>query len=212
MFIKFNVWISVFFKIFSHLKIINHFCPSIFCLKPNHFKAMLSTFRYLSIIGLIVFSFASCKKLETYPTTPHISFKSLQYRDTISSHLENQDPVIQSVITLTFDVKDGDGDLGLTESDSSININLTVYGKSKGKWIESTLKRSTSMPNLEPNGQNKAVYATIKYDAIYNVKNTAERDLPYDTIKCEFYILDRAKHKSNIDTSGAIVISKKLKY
>ena len=183
-------------------------------IKLNPFKAMSSIFRYLSIIGLIAFGISSCKKLETYPTTPVVTFKSLQYRDTTGRAIDGQTPEIESIVSLSFDIKDGDGDLGISSSTgtSTIDLFMTVYGLKNGIWEKDEATTNYVMPDLEPIGQNKAVYATIRVDAVYIVDISGKRYLPYDTIKCEFYVYDRAKHKSNIDSSGVVVISKKLKY
>jgi len=171
--------------------------------------------RILPIFFLfLLFALGSCTKIETYPITPAITFKSLQYRDTLLVSSDNQNPTIWTVLKLTFDVKDGDGDLGQENNGTTVPIDLylTIWGKKDGVWIKDTTKNSYTIPYLTPIGQNKSVYATVDVESLYWVNNRNQRQLPYDSVKCQFYILDRAKHKSNIDSSKATIITKKLKY
>ena len=163
------------------------------------FVKILILFITVLLIGL------SCKKIESLPEIPSISFKSFILIDTIDV-LGNKGKIGE----LIFDFEDGDGDIGLTQPDSlstdSTNFNLffTLLGKTDGEFIEvSENELETPMnyriPYIEKEGQNKALKGEIQVDFIYLL-------FEYDTIKYSFFIVDRALHKSNIETTPEIAL------
>jgi hypothetical protein len=110
---------------------------------------------------------------------------------------------------LIFDFEDGDGDIGLKPTDSlsvdSTNLFLTMYSKTDGTFTEVSgedLKTTLNyrIPYIEREGQNKALIGEIQVDFDYLLT------FEYDTIKYSFFIVDRALHKSNVETTPEIVI------
>lgn len=172
----------------------------------------------ITTIGLtfffLIFIFAwGCKKEETYPIEPHIELISFD-KIADSSGIDQQ-----GVIGLSF--TDGDGDVGLTSTQTTgnfkYNLFIKYFEKKKGKFQEiiltspnsitgklDTLSFNGRIPYLTPTGKIKSIKGEI-YDTLY-INNPAST---YDTIKYEIFIQDRALHKSNTVTTPDIIINKK---
>ena len=167
---------------------------------------MKSFSKILIITIIVLLGGLSCKKIESLPEIPSISFKSFILIDTI-------DPLGNEVKKgeLIFDFEDGDGDIGLTQPDSlsadSTNFNLffTLFCKTDGEFTkvsEDDLETPLNyrIPYIEKEGQNKALKGEIQVDFDYLLT------FEYDTIKYSFFIVDRALHKSNIETTPEIAL------
>lgn len=161
--------------------------------------------KILILIITVLLSGLSCQKIESLPEIPSISFKSFILIDT-TDVLGNEGKIGE----LTFDFEDGDGDIGLTQPDSlsadSTNFNLffTLFSKTDGEFIEVSendleTPLNYRIPYIKKEGQNKALKGEIQIDFIYLL-------FEYDTIKYSFFIVDRALHKSNIETTPEIAI------
>lgn len=161
--------------------------------------------KILILIITVLLSGLSCQKIESLPEIPSISFKSFILIDT-TDVLGNEGKIGE----LTFDFEDGDGDIGLTQPDSlsvdSSNFNLffTLFSKTDGEFIEVSeddleTPLNYRIPYIKKEGQNKALKGEIQIDFIYLL-------FEYDTIKYSFFIVDRALHKSNIETTREIAI------
>lgn len=154
-------------------------------------------------IGMFLASFFSCQKIESISEIPYIEFKSFDLKDTVDI-LGNEGKIGE----LVFEFEDGDGDLGLEQADTlypdTINYNLffTLFEKIGGQFQvvdEEDLETSLNfrIPYIENVGQNKTLKGEIKVDFYYLL-------MLYDTIKYEFYIIDRALHKSNVEATREI--------
>jgi len=161
--------------------------------------------KILILLITLLLSGLSCKKIESLPEIPSISFKSFILIDTIDA-LGNEGKIGE----LIFDFEDGDGDIGLTQPDSlsadSTNFNMffTLFGKTGGEFIEVSENELETplnyrIPYIEKEGQNKAIKGEIQVDFIYLL-------FEYDTIKYSFFIVDRALHKSNVETTPEITM------
>ena len=160
----------------------------------------------LLILFFINGIFTTCEKPKTYPETPQIKFESFTIKDTI----DLLDNLIKSG-KLVFSFIDGDGDIGLMESDtlppydtSGIyyhNLFLTMHEKIDGEFQEVILAFPLNyrVPYAVPEGQNKTLKGEIKIDLTYNLP------VPYDTIRYIFFLVDRALHHSNKDSTNIIV-------
>jgi len=157
------------------------------------------------LIITVLLSSLSCKKIESLPEIPSISFNSFILKDT-TDVLGNEGKIGE----LIFDFEDGDGDIGLIQPDSlsvdSTNFNLffTLFGKIDGEFIEVSendleTPLNYRIPYIEKEGQNKALIGEIQVDFIYLL-------FEYDTIKYSFFIVDRALHKSNVETTPEIAM------
>lgn len=162
---------------------------------------------FLMLIMLVGFS--ACRKIEKYPPEPHI-----EYMDFIQ--LYNPDLEIYDRGVLKFSFEDGDGDIGLNSGDTNApfnpaskyhyNLIITYFEMQNGVLTEvpilwfnpdteqyDTLTLSARIPNLTPQGINKAINGEIQ-DTLF----TYNFNSVYDTIMFEAYIIDRALNESNV--------------
>ena len=147
----------------------------------------------LSVLMLLV----SCRKPEKFPIVPAIEFVSLEANDVESG----------TDVCLIFKFQDGDGDIGLDEKDtqspfdtSSVyyyNCFITYFEKQNGTFVEVELPSTLNMriPRLSYNTP-ESISGEIALDLYANNPFS-----PYDTIRYELYIVDRALHHSNTITT-----------
>ena len=168
---------------------------------------------FITLFLVLIFSYA-CTKRDVYPVEPHIDLILPIVKIPALSGIDSV-----GVIKLYF--TDGDGNLGLRPTDTTINYRYNLFikyfEKKKGKFEEiilTTLNPITNkldtlwfhgrIPYVTPVGKTKAISGeisdTLPINNIYS---------PYDTIKYQIYIQDRALHKSNVVETPEIVINKK---
>lgn len=145
----------------------------------------------------------------SYPDTPIIDYKSFALYSTIDD-LGNEIFIGKMEISFT----DGDGDIGLSQPDSSAiadslkfnfftslySMNNGVFEKVSGKEGEQNFR----IPYISREGQNKTLKGLLYIDFEYKI---SENDPIYDTIFYTFYLVDRAFHRSNTDTSEVVILS-----
>ena len=147
---------------------------------------------------LLVLLFSACRKVEKYPVEPHIEFVSLEPINEPDNAMD---------VRLIFKFQDGDGDIGLNNSDlqapfdtSSIyyyNCFITYFEKQNGEFVEVELPSTLNMriPRLSDD-YPESMSGEISLDLYANNPFS-----PYDTIRYELYIVDRALHHSNTITT-----------
>jgi hypothetical protein len=167
----------------------------------------MRTIRYLFIFLIAFLALGSCRKIVTMPPVPNIEFTSFAVFDSIDP-LGNRDKAGR----LKFYFEDGDGDLGLDtptggQADTT-NLYLTLFRKKTGIMDTITDKKDPLLPYsayripyMERLGQNKLLKGTISVTFLYMDY------APGDTIKYDFYIIDRALNPSNLASTSEIVIS-----
>lgn len=159
-------------------------------------------FILFAVIG--VMAFFSCEKAESYSEIPYIEFSSYRVYDTAYSS-----GFFQRNVAINFSFVDGDGDIGyskeLTGDSVKDNLFFSRYEQRNGEFInvDSLLVDSIrySIPFAEVmrrEGQNKTLKGSIKVDV-------SELVINYDTIKYDFYIVDRAGNKSNVTSTTPII-------
>lgn len=167
---------------------------------------MKSSYKISALTFILLIGVFSCQKIESLPDTPAISFKNFILRDTIDP-LGNEGKVGE----LTFEFEDGDGDIGALQPDSlspdtaNFNLFFKIFNKIDGEFdevpaddLETPLKYR--VPYIKKEGQNKTLKGEIQVDFLYLL-------FEYDTIKYSFYLVDRAFHKSNVETTPEIVLT-----
>jgi len=163
----------------------------------------------LFILLAVVTGLASCIKEEQYPIEPKIQFVRYE-NDTSFKDINGND----SIVALTISYTDGDGDIGLYDSDTAepykYNYFLKLQYLKNGQRVEvipvdTTLGFNGRIPILTPTGRNKNIKGEISYvlELYY-----AWALLETDTIGFEVYIKDRALHSSNVVETPMFVISK----
>jgi hypothetical protein len=174
-------------------------------IKPSKMKVRFWTFTAFFLISVTVLTM-SCNEEVIYPVVPAIKYKGF----TIEKSVSGKDSALKLTITYT----DGDGDLGLRQSDTNTpfagiyyyNLYIDYYELIGGKWQQvarstfdtNTIRFRYRFPYLSSNSDNKALRGEIE-----NSFDLPSRD-KITTIKLKFYIYDRKLHKSNVDSSGII--------
>jgi hypothetical protein len=156
----------------------------------------------LLILSVIAFILSNCEDIEFFSEIPEVSFKEFRYADT----------------TLVFEFIDGDGNMGLTQidttgpfhADSAYNKNLfiTYFSYENEEFTEIEFKiephfRFEQIPT--PEGNNK----TVKGEMEIQMKDNFPIPSP-DTFMIKFYIVDRDLHESNRDSSGLLTFNELL--
>lgn len=161
------------------------------------------------IVSIIFLSFISCDEIETYSEIPKI-----EYVDNEVSYEYEDGVVVRKKVELEFSILDGDGDVGLTETDTGApykdslasNFFSEIYVRKNNKWISGKelnfVATSYRMPYM---GED---YSAILKANVFIDFSYASKLFPYDSIKYTFYILDRALNKSNTDSTSVIVFTK----
>lgn len=152
----------------------------------------------------------SCKKIEKYSEIPEIEFKSY----TLSDHLLYDPSALgfpYVLGTLTFEFKDGDGDFGEILVDNAKidtnNLFMSFFEKIDGEFYlvteyDTLFDRPIEYDErMAREGQNKLLKGEIEvYDQFI------PNNFPHDTFLFEFYIIDRARNKSNVERTNEIVL------
>lgn len=156
---------------------------------------------------IVTFFFSGCHSpSDNLPVEPLIEFQNLQL---IKDH-NGKD----SLALLTVYVEDGDGDLGLSASDTFppfnagstyyYNFYVLLYEKTNGNWQSLPDGYNGRFPILREGLPRKPIQANI----------TMEMDVSYwklflnsNIIKMDVFIFDRALHKSNTVSSEEITLN-----
>lgn len=154
------------------------------------------------IIALFaVLGMASCQKKVEYPIEPQITYEGLAY-------VINADSTLTGEVVLNIGYTDGDGDLGLDDTDTiypfGINdphyYNLIIdYLRWDGtQFVADTINFNARFKRLVFNDEAKAISGTIS-----NTIMLLNPFAPNDTVKLRAHIIDRALHESNtVETEG----------
>jgi len=172
------------------------FCKLFTMLLPMTTKSWFFQAVVFAVLFLI-----SCEGFNKVSEIPEITFKSFTITeiDTLGFTIKTGE--------LVFSFVDGNADFGIiTASDPEDTLNLFLAPYRKVDGIYDTINMDTygrrySVLNdekLERTGQNKTIKGEIKVRVFYFI------DPPYDTLRYDFYILDRAGNKSNVSTTSDI--------
>ncbi|HRH02084.1 MAG TPA: hypothetical protein PLI68_05080 [Bacteroidia bacterium] len=139
---------------------------------------------------------AACKKHNSFPVEPEISFKGFEKFGADSAHL---------IISFT----DGDGDIGLSQSDTTepylFNFFTRYYQKKNGVFTEKILPIPLNyrIPILYSGKKSKSLEGDIliTYLKPYYFPTSSS-----DTIQYEVYIKDRALNTSNSVKTDEIIV------
>ena len=136
----------------------------------------------------------SCLKKKEYDKAPVIKFVDFP----VFYHVENSKNNADSAhVILSF--TDVDGDLGNT-NDSVMSLFLDYYEDEGSGFVFKNVTYKIHLPNLAPEGNNKAIEGTIQQllkEPFYNKLSV----FPY---KFKMYLVDRAGNKSNVVETGSL--------
>jgi hypothetical protein len=169
------------------------------------------------LIGLLLVALAavSCQKPVEYPIEPKIAYEGFTY-------LMNPDSTFSGEGIISFSYTDGDGDLGLDDTDtlSPFGYNDAHYYNMLVDYLKCVNGVFVKTPLLSWNAQTQS-YDTVSFNARFKrlrdsenpkaISGTMEYKLtvqnpfsPNDTVKFEIRVLDRALHESNVIQTEAI--------
>ena len=158
------------------------------------------------LLSLILVSIISCIHIEKLPPEPSIEFTSFEVFDTTD--------ILGNEIKggrLKFYFEDGDGDLGLPppgpQSTDTVNLFMTLFRKTPSGFVEAPSDDPLApsdfrIPYMARPGQNKILKGTISVTLLYLFYE------PGDTIRYEFFIIDRAENESNTAVTCTIALDK----
>lgn len=156
-------------------------------------------FKMKHILSCALFTYVavmlqSCLDKQTASPVPLIAFNDFQ---------ANKDTA-----NLFLDFTDGDGDIGLTQSDTvapnNYNCFITYYEKQKGTWVKRDLpvEFNYRIPIINTTTKKKKLTGIIKIELKPFYYDPFSK---FDTIKYELYIVDRAFNKSNVIETPEII-------
>jgi len=163
----------------------------------------------------VLFLILSCRKDEQFSNTPQIRFDGFQ-------KVQAQNGKDSAGIMKIY-FTDGDGDVGLNPSDTLAPFNkgnlyyynffVSFFEKQNGEWVKvsfpppfpggDTLSNNARIPYLTPEGQNKTLEGTIEMGLF-----TGSPFSPYDTVKYQVSLCDRALNRSNQIETPEIILNK----
>ena len=169
------------------------------------------------LIGLVLVALAavSCQKPVEYPVEPKIAYEGFTY-------LMNPDSTFSGEGIISFSYTDGDGDLGLDDTDTlpPFGFNDAHYYNMLVDYLKCVNGVFVKTPLLSWNVQTQS-YDTVSFNARFKrlrdsenpkaISGTMDYKLtvqnpfsPNDTVKFEIRIFDRALHESNVIQTEAI--------
>lgn len=163
----------------------------------------------------------ACQKPVEYPIEPKIAYEGFTY-------LFNADSTFSGEGVISFSYTDGDGDLGLDDSDtlSPFGFNDAHYYNMVVDYLKCVNGEFVKTPLLSWNAQTQT-YDTVTFNARFKRLRDSEEPKaisgkmdytltvqnpfsPNDTVKFEIRILDRALHESNVIQTEAIITNPML--
>jgi len=178
--------------------------------------------RNLSLLLLLSLVIVSCMGKVEYPIEPRIAYEGFTY-------LFNADSTFSGEGVIAFSYTDGDGDLGLDDSDTlpPFGFHDAHYYNMIIDYMKYVDGEFVKTPLLSWNVQTQS-YDTVSFDARFKrlcdsdepkaisgrMLNTVPVQNPFspnDTIKFEIHILDRALHESNVIQTDPIFTNPILK-
>lgn len=154
-------------------------------------------FVILSLL-LMALSFSACRKQEKFPVIPVIEFVSLEAAEDAGDGTD---------VCLCFKFQDGDGDIGLDETDTQApfdtsstyyyNCFIKYFEKQNGVFVEVETPATLNMRIPRLSDQDEESISGELYLNLF-ANNPFS---PYDTIRYELFIVDRALHHSNTITT-----------
>lgn len=162
----------------------------------------------IGLLVTVVFMMISCQEPVEYPIEPVISYQGISY-------LMDADSTLTGDVMLSFGYTDGDGDLGLDDSDSlyPFGPNDPHYYNLLIDYLRWDGNEFVETPLLSWNPQTQS-YDTISFNARFKrlvfhdeekaISGTMDYKMtllnpisPDDTVKLRVRIIDRALHLSN---------------
>lgn len=183
----------------------------------------MNTTKIMTFLAFLAFLATACFKAPQYADTPAIVFESIRNAPTTGG---------DSVI-IVFSYQDGNGDLGLDESDKQppfqelnsdgsvnpafFNFYANAYKKINGRYVPIIFSKDFTLNGRIPRlnkTRSSAIEGTIRYGIRFEYLFSSEGVYSppvfrNDTIKFDVQIADRGLNKSNIVQTSEIIIGRK---
>lgn len=170
-------------------------------LKKFYIKLTLNRYILFSIIFFMIL-FGSCFRIENIAKEPKIEFQKFDYQKLIIMG-NNNHPILNG--TLKFYFEDGDGNVGFgIEQDAKHTVFIEKYKITNKIPIRIEFNDSLvnyKIPVFSTSGNRRAIKGDITINSLDEVFYTEN-----DTIMYKFYIWDRDYNKSNIDSTGYLIL------
>jgi hypothetical protein len=142
----------------------------------------------------------ACNKLEEYDDRPIILESSY-------SLLQNAQGKDTSLV-LKFTFTDGDGNVGLSSTDTmppyDTNVKIDYFEKIDGEFTKILIPGTTDTLNFNSRIKNFGSNTSTKAEVKVNVNISV---VLADTVKFDYYILDKSLNRSNKVSTGTIVLN-----
>jgi hypothetical protein len=161
----------------------------------------MKAFSKITFILVLLLLLFACKKNETFSDIPYLEFTKYELKDSTDA-LGN----ITKICELHIHFTDGDGDIGLFESDTipPFDYNLFVnYFEMKNDSLQQVNVNPPyhiRIPDLTQTGQNKSLKVDVKYEVNITYRNS-------DSIQFTLKLFDRALNESDWVSSPLIIIN-----
>ena len=142
-----------------------------------------------------VLALAACQEKIDFPIEPQITYNGFLY-------LIDADSTLTGEGILSIDYTDGDGDLGLDDTDTVspfgigdpyyYNLLIDYFRWDGSQFVADTLHFNARFKRLSTTDEPKAIFGTI--DNRMMLRNPLH---PHDTFQLQIRIVDRALHLSN---------------
>lgn len=157
-----------------------------------------SFFKYLLLFVIVDIIVYACVKKTTYPTTPEIEYQAFY-------------PYIGDSADLQIKFKDGDGDIGVSENDTTVTLWAIYYYKDT---VTQKYRAYTSCPNdcdtLRTGYIVKSPSDAYKGKPISGEISVRLQQFRHSkkikNIKYVIYLFDKAGNKSNIITTPELFV------
>jgi len=166
----------------------------------------MRNFIFKAVFFALVVLVSGCRHEEKYSVVPHIEFVSLEKIDNGTG--------VDSQAELTISFQDGDGDIGLNETDRNpvfnvdspyyYNFFIYLYEKIDGEWVlmELPTPLHARVPHLSEEVP-ESIEGKLSIQTYINNPYS-----PHDTVRLSCYLVDRALHHSDTIFTPEIVVSK----
>ena len=144
---------------------------------------------------MLVLLVHSCYKPPTFPIEPAITFDGYDISGIYTPG---------SIGNILLGFTDGDGDLGKTSNDDTVNVKNVVIKNLKYPFLIDSL----NLPLIPKKGTADAISGTIeiKLKSLIDESDCLILKKPTDTLSFEIRIIDRAGHISNTVTTSDVVV------
>ena len=177
--------------------------------------------RNLTLLFVLAMTVMACQKPVEYPIEPKIEYQGFTY-------LFDADSVFSGQGVISFSYTDGDGDLGLDDTDTlpPFGLHDAHYYNLVIDYLKCVNGQFVKTPLLSPHVPTSPDDTLVLYDTVtFNARFKRLRDSeepkaisgtmdctlivqnplsPNDTVMFEIHILDRALHESNVIQTEAI--------